>query len=89
MAANRPRLAVGVRLQRDSVRSRDVLLYPEGAVALNETAAAVLKLCDGERTLDQVVASLSADFRGAEVRDDVERLLAAMRERGLVVDADA
>jgi pyrroloquinoline quinone biosynthesis protein D len=87
-AAARPRFAVGVRLRRDAVRDRHVLLYPEGALALNPTAAAVLELCDGERTLDEIVATLSARFGGADVRADVERLLTAIAERGLVVDAD-
>jgi pyrroloquinoline quinone biosynthesis protein D len=86
--ASRPRFAVGVRLRRDAVRDRYVLLYPEGALALNPTAAAVLELCDGERTLDEIVATLSARFGGADVRADIERLLAAIGERGLMVDAD-
>jgi pyrroloquinoline quinone biosynthesis protein D len=87
-AATRPTFAVGVRLRRDAVRDRHVLLYPEGALALNPTAAAVLELCDGERTFDEIVATLSARFGGADVRADVERLLTAIGERGLVVDAD-
>jgi pyrroloquinoline quinone biosynthesis protein D len=66
-----------------------VLLYPEGALALNHTATAVLELCNGERTLDQIVAGLSGTFQGGAVRDDVESLLAAMADRGLVVDVDA
>lgn len=88
-ALNRPRLATGVRLHYDKVRSRHVLLYPEGALALNPTAADVLELCDGERTLEAIASELSARYEGAEVSGDVERLLAAIAERGLVVDADA
>ena len=51
MPLNRPKLATGVRLHRDKVREQDVLLFPEGALVLNETAVEVLELCDGERTL--------------------------------------
>jgi pyrroloquinoline quinone biosynthesis protein D len=83
----RPRLAIGVRLRRDTVREHDVLLYPEGAVTLNQTAAAVLALCDGDRTLDQIVSTLSRQFADADVRADVEQLLADMSELGMVVDA--
>ncbi len=83
----RPRLATGARLRYDEVREEHVLLIPEGAVRLNATAAQVLELCDGERSLDDIVGALSARFEGAEVRDDVLELVDAMAQRGLVVDA--
>jgi pyrroloquinoline quinone biosynthesis protein D len=83
----RPRLATGARLRYDEVREEHVLLIPEGAVRLNATAAQVLELCDGERSLDDIVGALSARFEGAEVRDDVLELVGAMAQRGLVVDA--
>jgi pyrroloquinoline quinone biosynthesis protein D len=69
------------------VREEHVLLIPEGAVRLNPTAAEVLELCDGERSLDDIVGALSARYEGAEVRDDVLELVDAMAQRGLVVDA--
>jgi pyrroloquinoline quinone biosynthesis protein D len=50
----RPRLVTGARLQYDDVREEHVLLVPEGAVRLNPTAAAVLELCDGERSVGLV-----------------------------------
>ena len=43
----KPRLATGSRLAFDKVRDRHILLYPEGALTLNETAVTVLELCDG------------------------------------------
>jgi pyrroloquinoline quinone biosynthesis protein D len=76
----RPRLADGARLQYDDVREEHVLLIPEGAVRLNETAAQVL---------EQIAATLSARYQGADVAGDVRELVDAMRERGLVVDAAA
>ncbi len=85
----RPRLVTGARLRYDEVREEHVLLIPEGVVRLNPTAAEVLELCDGERTLDEIVVTLGERFEGADVRSDVETLLAAIRERGLVVDGDA
>ena len=56
---NRPRLADGARLQYDDVREEHLLLVPEGAVRLNETAAHVLELCDGERSVEDIAAALS------------------------------
>jgi pyrroloquinoline quinone biosynthesis protein D len=83
----RPRLVTGARLQYDDVREEHVLLIPEGAVRLNPTAAEVLELCDGERSLDDIVGALSARYEGADVRDDILELVGAMAQRGLVVDA--
>ena len=86
---NRPRLVDGARLQYDDVREEHLLLIPEGAVRLNETAAHVLELCDGERSLDEIAAALSERYAGADVAEDVRELLGGMGERGLVVDAAA
>lgn len=84
----RPRLVDGARLQYDDVRDEHVLLIPEGAVRLNETAAQVLELCDG-RTLDEIAAVLSERYQGTDVTDDVRELVDTMGERGLVIDAAA
>ena len=85
----RPRLATGARLQYDDVREEHLLLVPEGVVRLNATAAEVLELCDGERSLDDIVGALSTRYDGADLSDDVRGLVQAMAEKGLVVDAAA
>ncbi len=83
----RPRLVTGARLRYDEVREEHLLLIPEGVVRLNPTAAEVLELCDGERSVDEIVAALSARYDGADLRADVQELVDAMAQRGLVVDA--
>jgi pyrroloquinoline quinone biosynthesis protein D len=85
----RPRLVTGARLRYDEVREEHLLLIPEGVVRLNPTAAEVLELCDGERSLDEIVGALSARYDGADLHDDVHELVDAMAQRGLVVDAAA
>ena len=85
----RPRLVTGARLRYDEVREEHVLLIPEGAVRLNPTAAEVLELCDGERSLDEIVGTLSARYEGADLGDDVQGLVDGLTQRGLVVDAAA
>jgi pyrroloquinoline quinone biosynthesis protein D len=85
----RPRLVTGARLQFDDVREQHVLLIPEGVVRLNATAAEVLELCDGERSLDDIVGALAARYDGADLGDDVRGMVDAMAEKGLVVDAAA
>lgn len=59
---SRPRLASKVRLQWNVPRKQALLLYPEGALVLNATAQAVLELCDGRRTLEQIVRELAARY---------------------------
>ena len=77
------------RLDHDGVRGRPVLLYPEGVVFLNETGLAILELCDGRRTLDELTATLAARY-GAEGADhanvaaDVVDFLSDLVRRELV-----
>jgi pyrroloquinoline quinone biosynthesis protein D len=86
---SRPRLVNGARLLYDEVRREHVLLVPEGLVRLNPTAAEILELCDGERSLDEIVSALSARYDGFDLREDVRALVDAMAQRGLVTDAAA
>ena len=82
----RPRLVTGARLRYDDVRDEHILLVPEGVVRLNPTAAEVLELCDGQRSLDEIVVALSDRYDGADLNDDVRGLVEAMSQKGLVVD---
>ena len=84
-----PRLITGARLRYDEVREEHLLLVPEGAVRLNASAAAVLALCDGERSVDDIVGVLTARYEGADVGEDVRELVDGMAQRGLLVDAGA
>ncbi len=82
-----PRLVTGARLSYDEVREEHLLLIPEGVVRLNPTASEVLELCDGSRSLEEIVGALSARYDGADLGGDVRELLDGMHQRGLVVDA--
>ena len=50
------RLAAGHHLQRDPAGSGHLLISPTGSVQLNESAAAILALCDGTQTREEIVA---------------------------------
>jgi pyrroloquinoline quinone biosynthesis protein D len=47
----------------------------------------VLQLCDGKRTIEEISAELSPLFKGQDVHDDVEDLLIALANRGMIIDA--
>ena len=77
--ADRPRLARHVRLTFDPVRGRHVLLAPETVSVLNKTGATILGLCDGQRTVAEIVAELRGRYDrvpGDEVRLFLSRLAA-------------
>jgi pyrroloquinoline quinone biosynthesis protein D len=82
---SRPHLKRGVRLQWDELRQKYFLLMPEGALVLNSTAAAVLKLCNGKRTVKAIAAELTTRYRGEDVEKDVRELLLRMSDRGLLI----
>ena len=75
----RPGLSKGVRLQSDSTTGKNVLLYPEGIVELNETAHEILSRCDG-RTLCEIISELAEEYEAdsnalaADVRDTLSDL---------------
>jgi pyrroloquinoline quinone biosynthesis protein D len=79
LSTNRPHLARQVRLEWDPVRNRQVLLAPEGVLVLNQTGATILGLCNGERTVVEIVEELRGQYNrvvGDEVRDFLARLVA-------------
>lgn len=60
--ADRPRLAPHARLAYDQARQGHVLLTPETITLLNGTGAAILELCDGERTVPEILAELRGRY---------------------------
>ncbi len=75
MEAGRPKLLPKARLRYDAVRGRHILLLPERAVVLSETAAEILQLCDGGRTGVELIQALQLRYPGAELREDVVEFL--------------
>ncbi len=80
---SRPRLWRLARIGFDRVRQRPVLLYPEGAMFLNETGKAILELCDGNRSVAEITGILGTRY-GADVTADVLEYLDMLVQRDLV-----
>ncbi|HEY2473464.1 MAG TPA: pyrroloquinoline quinone biosynthesis peptide chaperone PqqD [Candidatus Cybelea sp.] len=80
-----PRFGKGVRLRRDP-NGAAILLVPESALELNESAAAALELIDGERRFNEIVAAITEQFDidRAAARDDIGSLFARLSERGFI-----
>ena len=84
--SSRPRLAPGVRLRHDKVRDAWVLLAPESLIEANAVAVEVLRRCNGQVTLDELVDDLATAFTAdrAVIDADVRPLLAELAEKRLV-----
>ena len=83
----RPRLSPKARLRWDEVEKRFMLVFPEAALMLNETAPEILKLCDGEHTIEGIVDDLAGRFVGIDresIKEDVTGFLTRMKKRGLL-----
>jgi pyrroloquinoline quinone biosynthesis protein D len=70
--SSRPSLWRLARLEFDPVRQRRVLLYPEGVVLLNDTGAAILDLCDGQRSVADIAAALAERYHCDVTADVIE-----------------
>jgi len=82
-ATNIPRLALGCRM----TQSKDlgpVLLMPESMLRLTGPGPRIVELCDGARTLAEVITTLQSEFSTADpemIRREVLAFLASLQER--------
>ena len=81
---DQPKLSRRFRLQYEEAQSRWVLLYPEGMVQLNDSAAEILKRCDGERSLAAIVEELETAFNAQDLKSQVVSLLEEGQRRGWI-----
>lgn len=80
----KPQLSRLFRLQFEKTQNAYVLLYPEGMVKLNDSAAEILKRCDGNRNIADIVADLEQSFATTGLQDDVVSFMHAAQERGWI-----
>ncbi len=78
-----PALARHIRLRMDETRQQWVLLAPERLLTPSETAVAVLKLCNGTRTVAAIAAELAAEFDApeADILADILPLLQELADQ--------
>src|ERR1700685_4418027 len=83
-AASRPALRAGCRLSPAS-NPESLLLIPEGALKLHGPSRKILELCDGQRTIDEIVAELGQTFPSADrerMAAEVTGFLQRLQEKG-------
>jgi pyrroloquinoline quinone biosynthesis protein D len=82
---DRPKLSRMYRLQFETVQNAWVLLYPEGMVKLNDSAAEILRRCTGQPTVDDIVNELETLFKVQNLATQVRDMLQEGARRGWII----
>ena len=77
-----PVVGRGFRLQWEPAQEAHVLLYPEGMVKLNDSAAAIMSRCDGVRTVADIVADIERTYGVTGLAGDVGTFVGMARDNG-------
>jgi pyrroloquinoline quinone biosynthesis protein D len=87
--ASRPVLPRHARLRFDETRQRWVILAPERVLAPDEIAVEILQLCDGARSVAQMIDQLAAKYTAerAAIGTDVIALLQDLADKGFLTEA--
>ena len=83
-----PKLPRHAKLRFDKPRDKWIILAPERVFELDEIAYEVVSLCDGERSLVDLVDVLAAKFDQAPreaIHGDVTAMLQDLADKGFIV----
>jgi len=82
----RPRLPPYLKLRHDAGRGRWVLLAPERVLTPDQTAVAVLQLCDGDKSVEEIAATLAEEYSAPVdvITTDVLDLLQGLADKGYI-----
>ncbi len=86
---SRPKLPRHARLKFDETRQVWVILAPERVLAPDEIAVEVLKLCDGERSVADMVDQLAARYAADRdaIASNVIAMLQDLADKGFLTEA--
>jgi pyrroloquinoline quinone biosynthesis protein D len=87
--ASRPVLPRHARLKFDETRQRWVILAPERVLAPDEIAVEILQLCDGMRSVEQMIDQLAAKYTAerSAIGADVIAMLQDLADKGFLTEA--
>ena len=87
--ASRPLLPRHAKLKFDEVRQRWVILAPERVLAPDQIAVEILQLCDGARSVAQMIDQLAAKYAAerAAIGADVIAMLQDLADKGFLTEA--
>jgi pyrroloquinoline quinone biosynthesis protein D len=83
--ASQPRLATGCRW--GGTEQNRMILYPEGALKLQNTGRQVLERCDGQRSFGEILTELQKEFDKTDpekIRADISMFLEQLQKKRIV-----
>ena len=86
-AASRPTLRRHIKLRHDAIRDRWTVLAPERVFSPDAIALAVLRLCDGQRTVDDISEELALIYNApkAQILGDIVVMLQDLTDKRVVI----
>jgi pyrroloquinoline quinone biosynthesis protein D len=86
VSASKPKLPRHVKMRHDRARDRYTILAPERVFTPDAVAVAVLKLCDGCRTVDQIASALALSYNAPRetILSDITAMLQGLADKGVV-----
>jgi pyrroloquinoline quinone biosynthesis protein D len=84
--ASVPELARYIKMRHDNVRNRWLILAPERVFTPDAVAVAVLRLCDGKRSVEAIAVALEQTYNAPKERilSDILPMLQDLADRGVV-----
>ena len=81
-----PRLPRGVKLRFDKARDAWVMLAPERVFMPDPIAVEILKRCDGEAALSEIIDDLAKTYAAPreQIAKDVIQMLQDLADKGMV-----
>lgn len=86
---SRPVLPRYARLHFDKTRDRWMLLVPERVMVPDDTAIEILHICDGVRTIGEIIDHLAEKYLAEReaIATDVVSMLQDLADKGFLIDA--
>jgi pyrroloquinoline quinone biosynthesis protein D len=81
-----PKLPRHIKMRHDAARNRWLILAPERVFTPDPIAVAVLKLCDGSRSVQSIAAELAQTYNapGEQILADIVPMLQGLADKGVV-----
>ncbi|HJU31292.1 MAG TPA: pyrroloquinoline quinone biosynthesis peptide chaperone PqqD [Hyphomicrobiaceae bacterium] len=85
-ARSLPRLPRHIKMRHDGTRGRWLILAPERVFTPDAVAVAVLKLCDGSRSVEAIAAELARAYDAPceRILADIVPMLQDLADKGVV-----
>ena len=84
-----PALPRHVKLRHDEARERWIMLAPERVLVPDETALEIVRLCDGEVSVAQIVETLAKKYNATAdmIGKDVTAMLQDLADKGFLIES--